>query len=142
MDNRSGADRSLGTRVGKQLHDGWVYPCFDRDRNYRGAAQDHPGPKDPVVHESLRQGRRTSRLMISRDRCNGLQRSPDDPAKALSLTKRSGKKASPVSMGNVGICTHFNNTSIVVNLPNDVPHVFSSGLHHRRRKPMAVGRQV
>ena len=54
MDNRGGADRPLGTRFGKQLHDGWADPYLDRDRNYRCAAQDHPGPKGPV-----RQGPRT-----------------------------------------------------------------------------------
>lgn len=49
VDNRCGIDSSVGTRVGKQLHDGRVYPSFDRDRDRRGADQDHPGKKDPEV---------------------------------------------------------------------------------------------
>ncbi len=45
VDDRCGNDSSVGTRAGEQLHDGRVYPSFDRGRDRRGADQDHPGKK-------------------------------------------------------------------------------------------------
>ena len=49
MDDCCDTDSPLGVRDGEQLHNGWVHPYFDCDRNCCGVDQDHPGTKNLVV---------------------------------------------------------------------------------------------
>ena len=59
MDNSCDIVSSLASGVGKQLHDGWVHPYFDRDRNCSGVDKSHSGAKSHIVDGGVRHGRRS-----------------------------------------------------------------------------------
>lgn len=59
VDNRCGTDNSVAAGVGKQLHDGWVYPYFACDRYCCSVDTSHSRAKSHIVDGGVRHGRRS-----------------------------------------------------------------------------------
>ena len=43
MDSRFGSVNSLGSRIGEQLHDGWIHPHFNCNRDCSGSDPGYQG---------------------------------------------------------------------------------------------------